>query len=58
LKQTTTKLMTSIDIQFKIINSIEIENLINALDLFPFPNEKSNIFIVDSIVLSLTLLRY
>ncbi len=58
LRQTTTKLMTSIGIQLKTFNHIKIENLINALDPLPFPNEKSNTFKVDSIVLTLTLLRY
>jgi hypothetical protein len=58
LKQTATKLMTSIGIQPKIINSTKIKNLINAPDPFPLPNAKSNIFIVDSIVLTLTLLKY
>ncbi len=47
LKQTTTKLMTSIDIQPKIFNPIEIENLNNALDPLPFLDAKSNICIVD-----------
>jgi hypothetical protein len=50
--------MTSIGIQPEIFNPTEIENLINALDPLPFPDAKSNIFIVDSIVLTLTLLRY
>jgi hypothetical protein len=50
--------MTSIDIQPQNPNPNEIENLINALNPLPFPDAKSNIFIVDSIVLTLTLLRY
>jgi hypothetical protein len=58
LKKTTTKLMTSIDIQPQNPNPNEIENLINALNPLPFPDVKSNIFIMDSIVLTLTLLRY
>ncbi len=58
LKQTTIKLMTSIGIQLEILNPTEIENLINALDPLPFLDAQSNIFIVDSIVLTLTLLRY
>ncbi len=58
LKQTTTKLTTSIGIQLNTLNPVEIENFINALDLLPFPNAKSNTFKVNSIILPLTLLRY
>ncbi len=58
LKQTTTKLMTSIGVQPEIFNPTKIENLINALDPLPFLDAKSNICIVDSIVLTLTLLRH
>jgi hypothetical protein len=58
LWQTITKLATSIGIQPKTFNPIEIENFINALNLLPFPNAKSNSFKVNSIVLTLTLLRH
>lgn len=48
LRQTTTKLATSIGIQPKTFNPIGIENFINnALDLLPFPNAKSNTFKVN-----------
>ncbi len=56
LKQTTTKLVTLIGIQLETLNPPKIENLINTLDLLPFP--KSNTFKVDLIVLTSTLLRY
>jgi hypothetical protein len=58
LKQTTTKLMTSINIQREILNPIKIENFINAPNLLFFPDSKSNTLIMDSIILTLTLLRY
>ncbi len=58
LRQTTTKMVTSIGIQPKTLNLAKIENFINAIDLLPFPNPKSNTFKVDSIVLTLTLFRY
>jgi hypothetical protein len=58
LKQTTTKFMISIDIQIETFNPTRIEILINAPNLLPFLDAKFNIFIVDSIVLTLTLLRY
>jgi hypothetical protein len=49
--------MASIDIQLEIFNPTKIENLINALDPLLFPYAKFNTLIVDSIVLTLTLLR-
>ncbi len=58
LKQITTKLATSICIQPKTLNPIEIENFINALNLLPFLDAKSHTFKMNSIVLTLTLLRY
>jgi hypothetical protein len=58
LKQTTTKLMTSISIQLENLNPTKIENLINAPYSLFFPNAKPNTLIVDSIVLMLKLLRY
>jgi len=48
LMQTTTRLTTSICNQPKIFNPIESENLVNASDLLPFLNVKSNTFKVDS----------
>jgi hypothetical protein len=51
-------MVTSIGIQPKTLNLAKIENFINAIDLLPFPNPKSNTFKVDSIVLTLTLFRY
>jgi hypothetical protein len=50
--------MTSINIQLEILNPTKIENLINALDLLLFPYAKFNTLIMDSIVLTLTLLKY
>jgi hypothetical protein len=50
--------MTSIGIQLETFNATKIENFINAPDPLPFPNAKSNTFKVDSIVLTLTLLKY
>jgi hypothetical protein len=52
LKQTTTKMAISIGIQPKTLNPTKIENFINALDLLPFPDAKSNTFKVDSNVLT------
>ncbi len=57
LRQTTTKMVTSISIQPKTLNPAKIENFINPIDSLPFPNPKSNTFKVDSIVLTLTLFR-
>jgi hypothetical protein len=50
--------MTSIGIQLETFNATKVENFINAPDPLPFPNAKSNTFKVDSIVLTLTLLKY
>jgi hypothetical protein len=48
LTQTISKLATSIGNQLETLNLIEIKNLINASDMLPFLNAKSNTFKVDS----------
>jgi hypothetical protein len=58
LRQTSTKLVTFIVEQPETFNPIKIENLINASYPLPFLDAKFNTLKVDSIVLTLTLLRH
>jgi hypothetical protein len=58
LWQITAKLAISKGIIPEHVQAIEIENLINALDPFPFCDATSHTFIGNSVILTLTILTF